>query len=75
MFELQEPSTLSYLKQLIPIYRFGMVAETTIDKIHPSPSDFPKDSIKVLSWNIAKNNQARQWRKDLSLLTAITKSY
>ncbi len=64
MFELQEPSTLSDLKQLIPIHRFGMVGETTIDKIHPSPSDFPKDSIKVLSWNIAKNNQARQWRED-----------
>ena len=64
MFELQEQSPLSYLKQLSPIHRFETVAETTIEKIHPLSSAFNTDSIKVLSWNIAKNNQARHWRED-----------
>ena len=64
MFELQEQSPLSYLKQLSPTHRFGKVAETTIEKIHPLPSALNRDSIKVLSWNIAKNNYDRSWRAD-----------
>ncbi len=64
MFELREQSPLSYLKQLSPTHRFGQVAETTIEKIHSSPSALNRDSIKVLSWNIAKNNHARHWSED-----------
>lgn len=64
MFELQEQSPLSYLKQLSPVHRFGKVSEITIEKNHPSPSALNQDSIKVLSWNIAKNNQARDWSAD-----------
>lgn len=64
MFELQEPSPLSYLKQLSPTHRFGRVAETTIEQIHPLPATLNKNSIKVLSWNIAKNNYSNQWRED-----------
>ena len=64
MFELKEQSPLSYLKQLSPTHRFGKVSETTIEKIHPLPSALNRDSIKVLSWNIAKNNHNRRWSED-----------
>ena len=64
MFELQEQSLLSYLKQLSPTNRFGKVAETTIEKIHPLPSALNRGSIKILSWNIAKNNHDRHWSED-----------
>ena len=64
MFELQEQSPLSYLKQLSPTHRFGKVAEGTIDRIHPSPKVLNQNSIKVLSWNIAKNNHDRIWSND-----------
>ncbi len=64
MFELQEQSLLSYFKQLSPTHRFGKVAETIIEKIHPLPSALNRDSIKILSWNIAKNNHDRHWSED-----------
>lgn len=64
MLELQEQSPLSYLKQLSLIHRFDTVAETTIEQIHPVPSSLNQDSIKVLSWNIAKNNHELHWRED-----------
>ena len=64
MFELQEPSPISYLKQLSPTHRFGKVAEATIDSTHPSPKVLNRDSIKILSWNIAKNNHNYNWSND-----------
>jgi endonuclease/exonuclease/phosphatase (EEP) superfamily protein YafD len=64
MFELQEQSPLSYLKQLSPTHRFSKVVEGTIDRIHPNPVGLNSNSIKVLSWNIAKNNQDRSWSQD-----------
>jgi endonuclease/exonuclease/phosphatase (EEP) superfamily protein YafD len=74
MFELQEQSLLSYFKQLSPTHRFGKVSETTIDKIHPLPSALNRNSIKVLSWNIAKNNHVAepycQWSQDFLSIIA-----
>lgn len=66
MFELQEQSPLSYLKQLSPTHRFAKVAQGTIDRTHPHPSPvgLNSNSLKVLSWNIAKNNHQRVWRDD-----------
>ena len=64
MFELKEQNPLSYLKQLSPIHRFSQVAEGTIDSTHPSPVGLNSNSIKVLSWNIAKNNHNPTWSKD-----------
>jgi endonuclease/exonuclease/phosphatase (EEP) superfamily protein YafD len=64
MLEVPEQSSLSYLKKLSPIHRFGQVSETTIDKIHSRPSALNINSIKILSWNIAKNNHFRQWSSD-----------
>ncbi|MDJ0904228.1 MAG: endonuclease/exonuclease/phosphatase family protein [Xenococcus sp. MO_188.B8] len=72
MFELQEQNPLSYLKQLSPTHRFGKVAEITIEKNQPLPSELNQNSVKVLSWNIAKNNRVhagsakadRNWKRD-----------
>ncbi len=64
MFDLKEQSPLSYLKQISPTHRFGKVAEGTIDRAHPNPVGLNSNSIKVLSWNIAKNNQDRSWSRD-----------
>ncbi len=64
MFELQEQSPLSYLKQLSPTHRFSQVVEGTIDRTHPDPAGLNSNSIKVLSWNVAKNNHDRSWSQD-----------
>jgi endonuclease/exonuclease/phosphatase (EEP) superfamily protein YafD len=64
MFELQEQSPLSYLKQFSPTHRFGKVVEGTIDTKHPNPADLNQNSIRVLSWNVAKNNLNRTWSQD-----------
>lgn len=68
MFELQESSPLSYLKQLSPIHRFGKVAEATIDRTHHTSTALNPNSIKILSWNIAKNNHNRTWSRDFLTL-------
>ena len=70
MFELQEQNPFFYLKQLSPTHRFGKVAEITIEKNHPLPSTLNRDSIKVLNWNIAKNNRDRNWSEDFLAIIA-----
>ena len=69
MFELQEQNPLSYLKQLSPTNRFAKVAEITIEKNQVQPSTVTRNSIKILSWNIAKNNRDHKWREDFLALT------
>ena len=64
MFELKEQNPISYLKQLSPIHRFDKVAEITIDSNNLNPKDIDRDSIKILSWNIAKNNHNGNWNRD-----------
>ena len=63
MFDSREPSLSSYFKLLNLTNRFGKVTETTIDKVH-SRSSVLRESLVVLSWNIAKNNLSRQWSRD-----------
>lgn len=70
MFQLQAQNPLSYLQPLSLIDRFGKVAETTIEQISPFPSTLKQDSIKVLSWNIAKNNHNRNWSEDFFAIIA-----
>ena len=70
MFDLQEQNPFSYLKQLSPTHRFGKVAEITIEKNHHLPSTLNRDSIKILSWNIAKNNRDRNWSEDFLAIIA-----
>lgn len=64
MFELKEQNPISYLKQISPLHRFDKVAEITIDSNNLNPKDIDRDSIKILSWNIAKNNHNGNWNRD-----------
>lgn len=64
MFELQESSPLSYLKQFSPTHRFSQVAEGTIDRTYSGSGGLDANSLKILSWNIAKNNQSSDWSQD-----------
>lgn len=49
--------------------RFQYVKETVIGQDNYTQSSFSGNSIKLLSWNIAKNNYQRTWAKDfLSIL-------
>ncbi len=77
MFELQEQNPLSYLKQLSPTHRFAKVAEITIENNHFRPSTVNRDSIKVLSWNIAKNNRARvsDYRRSRAVLPSADRNW
>jgi endonuclease/exonuclease/phosphatase (EEP) superfamily protein YafD len=50
--------------KLNPIARFKPVSETVIDNIYSGALSFKKNSIKVLSWNIAKNNYNPSWSTD-----------
>jgi endonuclease/exonuclease/phosphatase (EEP) superfamily protein YafD len=70
MFDFSEPNKLFDFKQLSPIHRFGEVAETTIDKNHAFPSASTQHSLKILSWNIAKNNHNQQWSEDFLAIIA-----
>jgi endonuclease/exonuclease/phosphatase (EEP) superfamily protein YafD len=70
MFDFSEPNKLFDFKQLNPTNRFGEVAATTIDKTHSLPSTFKQHSLKVLSWNIAKNNHNQQWSADFLAIIA-----
>ena len=55
-----------------PIARFKPVSETIIDNIYSDSSVLERNSIKILSWNIAKNNYDPRWSQDF---LAIVKQY
>ena len=46
--------------------RFGAVPASTIDSPHSNPTRLNAKSIKVLSWNINKNNHTANWIADFS---------
>ena len=64
MFEGKEQKLPSYFTRLNPAYRFEQVSETIINQTHPSSSSSNKDSVKVLSWNIARNNYHSSWSRN-----------
>ena len=63
MFEKKARYNQSYLTKLNPIYRFGRVPETIIHQVYFGSSSLNR-SIKILSWNIAKNNYDPNWCRD-----------
>ena len=63
MFEKKEPNN-RYFTRLNPVDRFRRVPETIIHKVHSGSTSLNRDSIAVLSWNIAKNNYDPNWSKD-----------
>lgn len=53
------------LKQCNPLTRFSAVAEQTIEQNCSEAADCCRDdSIRVLSWNIAKNNHRDHWQQE-----------
>ncbi|MEH2121364.1 endonuclease/exonuclease/phosphatase family protein [Nostoc sp.] len=54
--------------KFIPYYRFLRLQELTIDKNNSLQREINSNSIKVLSWNIAKQNYNKIWLKDFSTI-------
>ena len=52
--------------KFVPGYRFLRLQELTIDKNNSLQTEINSKSIKVLSWNIAKQNYNKTWIKDFS---------
>lgn len=50
-------------KNLLPSYRFIRTDETVLHRSHQA-SPLNEKAIRVLNWNIAKNNHDRSWQKD-----------
>ncbi|MEH1818615.1 MAG: endonuclease/exonuclease/phosphatase family protein [Nostoc sp.] len=50
--------------RFVPGYRFLRLQELTIDKNNSLQTEIDSKSIKVLSWNIAKQNYNQTWVKD-----------
>ena len=62
MVEKQTKS--SYFTTWNPVDRFKQVPEVIIHNNHSDLSGLNRNSIKILSWNIAKNNYKPSWSKD-----------
>ncbi|QSJ19152.1 endonuclease/exonuclease/phosphatase family protein [Nostoc sp. UHCC 0702] len=54
----------TFAKKFVPSYRFIRSQESTIDSSHLPQRELNINSIKVLNWNIAKNNYDKIWLKD-----------
>ncbi|MBN3899422.1 MAG: endonuclease/exonuclease/phosphatase family protein [Nostoc sp. NOS(2021)] len=52
--------------KFVPGYRFLRLQELTIEKNNSLQTEINSKSIKVLSWNIAKQNYNKTWVKDFS---------
>jgi endonuclease/exonuclease/phosphatase (EEP) superfamily protein YafD len=52
------------LKKFVPPYRFVRIQATTIDRNQVHQTELDHISIRVLNWNIAKNNHNSIWLKD-----------
>ena len=63
MFDKKARSNPSNLTKLNP-YRFGRVPETIIHGVYSGSSSSNRDSVRILSWNVAKNNYAPNWGKE-----------
>ena len=63
MVEKQEQNS-SYFTRWNPLDRFKQAPEVIIHNNHSGSSSLNRDSIKVLSWNIAKNNYDPSWSRD-----------
>jgi endonuclease/exonuclease/phosphatase (EEP) superfamily protein YafD len=52
------------LKRFVPPYRFVRIQATTIDRNQVHQTGLDSISIRVLNWNIAKNNHNSNWLED-----------
>ncbi|AVH72583.1 endonuclease/exonuclease/phosphatase family protein [Nostoc sp. 'Lobaria pulmonaria (5183) cyanobiont'] len=58
------------ITKFVPGYRFFRLQELTIDKNNSLQTEINSNSIKVLSWNIAKQNYNNAWLEDFSKIIA-----
>ncbi|WP_413198458.1 endonuclease/exonuclease/phosphatase family protein [Nostoc piscinale] len=63
MSEFKE-NIASFARQFVPSYRFIRTHESTLGNSHELQTELKPHSIKVLNWNIAKNNFDKSWFKD-----------
>lgn len=54
----------SLLRKYVPSYRFIPIQACTIDWHHAQSQRLNPTSIKVLNWNVAKNNHHKTWQYD-----------
>lgn len=67
MFKLESESGFASsvsFKNLLPLYRFVRTDETVIHHHHHQTAPLNEKAIRVLNWNIAKNNDDRAWQID-----------
>jgi endonuclease/exonuclease/phosphatase (EEP) superfamily protein YafD len=57
-----------FLRKFSPSYRFARTEATTIDTNHSLETELDDASIKVLNWNIAKNNYDKTWTRDFLII-------
>ena len=60
----KQANNSSYFTTWNPVDRFQQVPEVIIHNNYSGLLDLNRDSIKVLSWNIAKNNYDPSWSRD-----------
>lgn len=64
MLEFGEYLTHCFLRKFVPSYRFLQIQTNTIDRHHVHQYQLNNASIRVLNWNIAKNNHDFRWLRD-----------
>jgi endonuclease/exonuclease/phosphatase (EEP) superfamily protein YafD len=64
MFDFLKNPVQCLFQQFVPSYRFVRTQADIIDKSHVLHRQLDGRSIKVLNWNIAKNNHQPQWIQD-----------
>ncbi len=58
------PVPTASFRNLLPSYRFVRIEETILHGAHDHLSSLDTSAIRVLNWNIAKNNHDRAWIED-----------
>ena len=67
----EEPSLIAFLKKQNPLSRFNAASAKTVDRdAHLAKAHYEKDSLRVLSWNINKQNKSKHWQKEFRHLLA-----
>lgn len=64
MLEFAESLTHCFLRKFIPAHRFQRIQTHTIGRQQVHQTQLESTAIKVLNWNIAKQNYDSQWLRD-----------
>lgn len=64
MLHLKKRFATSILRKFVPSYRFIRIPKSTLGRSYEHQLDLNSNSIKVLTWNIAKRNYEELWASD-----------